>query len=126
MSEQETMRRPDGRTYRPRRPGLRVYAWENRESTGNERAGVIVFGTLDPDKARDIAHEMCAAWYGDADAYHVAEPTPGWWRNSYSYSGPTWIADERRGSAGVMFTWAERELPPDAGQPACNAARIAP
>ena len=112
MSDRETMQRPNGRTYRPRRPGLHVYAWENRDGGDVERAGVIVFGTLDPSKAKDIAQEMCEAWYGDTDAYHLTEPTPGWWRNGFTYRGQTWIADEQRGSAGVMFTWAERELTP--------------
>ncbi len=108
MSDVEVMVRPNGRTYRPRRPGLRVQAWENRDNTGDERAGVIVFGTLDPDKARALALEMCTYWYGDADAYQLGDPTPGWWRNTFRYAGRTWVPDEQRGSAGVMFTWTEK------------------
>lgn len=104
-----TMVRPDGRTYRPRKPGLRARAWENRDNVGEESAGVIVFGTLDPDEARSLAQDSCAAWYGDADSFHLAEATPGWWRDSFAYAGRTWIEDEQRGAPGVMFTWAGRD-----------------
>jgi hypothetical protein len=104
-----TMTRPDGRAYRPRKPGLRVHAWENPGNFDDERAGVIVLGTLDPDEARQIAQDACASWYGDADSFRLADPGPGWYRDGFVRGERAWIEDEQRGTPGVMFTWAERE-----------------
>ncbi len=102
------MTRPDGRTYRPRKPGLRARGWENPDPTGDESAGVVVFGTLDPDEARTLAQESCEAWYGDPDLYQLTEPKASWWRDGFTYAGRAWIEDEQRGAPGVMFTWGER------------------
>lgn len=101
--------RPNGQTYRPRTAGLRARAWENHGHHDEERAGVIVFGTLDPDAARDLGQSACAGWYGDADSFALADPTPGWWRDGFSHDGRTWIEDPERGAPGVMFTWAESD-----------------
>jgi hypothetical protein len=103
--------RPNGRVYRPRRRDLWVRAWENAEEFDS---GCIVFGTLDPQgPASAKAHEACAAWYGDADSFHIAYLVPGWWRDGYGLSGRTWIEDAVRGAPGVMFTWAEALPPPE-------------
>lgn len=96
MSE---FRRPDGRVYRPRKPGLRAHAWENF----GEACGVIVFGTLDPDAADDFARQSAAYWYGEGGLLY--DPVPGWWRDGFGSHGRMWIADEKRGAPGVMFTW---------------------
>jgi hypothetical protein len=97
--------RPDGRVYRPRRPGLWVRAWENPDEFNS---GCIVFGTLDPQgQAAARAHEACAHWFGDAGSFRIAYPVPGWWRDGYGLHGRTWIDDPVRGAPGVMFTWAE-------------------
>lgn len=102
--------RPNGRPYRTRRSGLWVCAWENPDEF---TSGCIVFGTLDPQgPAAALAHEACADWFGDADSFCIAYPTPGWWRDGYAISGRTWIEDEKRGAPGVMFTWAESLPPP--------------
>lgn len=103
----ETFTRPNGKAYRPRKPGLRAQAWENHGHHDDERQGVIVFGTLDPERARTLAQECCASWYGDTDLYELIEITPGWYRDTFSYVGRTFVQDEERGSAGVMFTWGE-------------------
>lgn len=96
--------RPDGRTYRPRREGLRAHAWENDDDNG-----CIVFGTLDPEAARDLARRACADWFGDADSFEPTNPTPGWWRDGFGAYGRTWIEDDQKGAPGVMFTWAESD-----------------
>lgn len=90
--------RPDGRPYRPRKPGLRARAWAN-----DDEIGVIVFGTLEPAEAEAFALESAARWYGDGGA--VSDPDPDWYRDGYQWNERTWIRDERRGSPGVMFTW---------------------
>lgn len=94
-----TLVRPDGRTYRPRKPGLRARAWEN---TYPDVAGVIVFGTLDPDEARERAVEACAAWYGEGE---LKDPRPGWYRSAIQRGDPLFVLDEVRGAPGVSFTW---------------------
>lgn len=96
--------RPDGRAYHPSKAGLRACAWEN-----SEKSGVIVFGTLNPEAARRLAQESAASWFGDADSFHLAEPTAGWWRDGYDTHGRSWIEDAKRGAPGVMFTWAEND-----------------
>jgi hypothetical protein len=91
--------RPDGRTYRPRRPGLRARAWENSYP---DEAGVIVFGTLDPDEARWSAIEACTIWYGEGE---LKTPQPGWWRSAIRRGDPLFVIDEKRGAPGVSFIW---------------------
>jgi hypothetical protein len=90
--------RPDGRPYRPRKPGLRAHAWEN-----SDEAGVIVFGTLDPDAAQAFALESAAYWYGPGGA--VVDPSPDWFRDCFRWGERRWERDEKRGAPGVQFTW---------------------
>ncbi|MFD6770615.1 hypothetical protein ACFWC6_30830 [Micromonospora chalcea] len=87
--------RPNGKPYRPRKPGLRAHAYENEDD-----CGVIVFGTLDPEQARPFAAEMCNHWYGMPMAVN---PAPGWYRNGFRDGERAWIPDEQRGAPGVMF-----------------------
>jgi hypothetical protein len=103
--ERQTFVRPDGRSYRPRKPGLRVRAWSNDGHSAEGDQGVIVFGTLDPVEAAPRAAQMCGYWFGAPGELVV--PLVGWWRDGYSYAGRQWIEDEKRGAAGVMFTWEE-------------------
>ncbi len=98
-TETPTFTRPNGRTYRPREPGLRAKAWENEYP---DEAGVIVFGTLDPDQARDHATEACRHWYGDGGR---ATPRPGWYRSAIQRGEPLFVLDETRGAPGVSFIW---------------------
>lgn len=103
--------RPSGKLYRPRTCKLRAQAWEDAHPLPG-LAGVIVFGTLDPDTARRFAQESAAYWFGDAGTFDVSEPRPGWWRTGYERRGErAWIEDDERGAPGVMFTWAERVSP---------------
>jgi hypothetical protein len=96
--------RPDGRTYRPRKPGLRAHAWENDDGTN----GCIVLGTLDPNGlTRDRARDACAMWFGDPDSFDVTNATPGWWRDGYGWNGREWVTDERRGAPGVRYEWTQ-------------------
>lgn len=113
----ETFTRPNGKTYRPRKPGLRARAWENYGHHHEEARGVIVFGTLDPERARALAQESCGYWYGDTDICVLTEPRPGWYRDSFSYAGRTFIEDDEKGSAGVMFTWGDPDSAPNPGDP---------
>jgi hypothetical protein len=94
-----TLTRPDGRTYRPRKPDLRPRAWENQDS---DDAGVIVFGTLDPDAARATAITWCTHWYGEGE---LGDPRPGWYRSAIQRGEPLYVLDEVRGAPGVSFTW---------------------
>lgn len=92
--------RPDGRPYRPRKPGLRAHAWE----TGDDQ-GVIVFGTLAPAEAEAFALAVSAYWYGSGGA--VVDPHPGWFRDRFRWGERRWERDEVTGSPGVMFTWVD-------------------
>lgn len=91
--------RPDGRTYRPRRTGLRAVSWENDYPNDY---GLIILGTLDPDRAETFATESGTYWYGEGKA---TSARPGWWRDGYDWTGRAWITDEQRGAPGVWFTW---------------------
>lgn len=94
-----TMTRPDGRTYRPRKPGLRARGWDS----GHE-SGVIVFGTLDAAEAQKFADECCTYWFG---AGHAGRPEPGWFRDTFRYGDRQFAVDEKRGSAGVYYTYEQ-------------------
>ncbi len=97
--------RPNGKPYRPRTSGLRARAWENPESY-EQSAGVIVFGTLNPDEAHAFALVSAGYWFGTGE---VNEPVSGWWRDGFDRGERTWVADGERGAPGVMFTWGERD-----------------
>lgn len=98
----DVITRPNGKPYRPRSSGLRAHAWE-----GEDDGGVIVFGTLDPDRARPLAAEVCAHWYGMPV---VLDPAPGWYRDGFEYGERRWIRDEERGAPGVMFRAVDAPL----------------
>lgn len=90
--------RPDGRVYRPRKPGMRAHAWQSEDDQG-----VVVFGTLDAVAAAGFALESAVYWYGGGG--EVGEPRTGWWRDGFLWGERRWIDDEKRGAPGVMFTW---------------------
>lgn len=87
--------RPNGKPYRARTAELRAHSWEE-----DDDRGVIVFGTLDPERARPFADEMCAYWHSVPLA---VDPVPGWYRDAFRYGERCWIPDEKRGAPGVMF-----------------------
>lgn len=93
--ENTVIERPNGKPYRPRKTELRAHAYENEDD-----CGVIVFGTLDPDRARPFAEQVCNHWYGMPQA---VDPQPGWYRDGFVYGERRWIPDEKRGAPGVMF-----------------------
>lgn len=94
-----TLTRPNGKPYRPRKPGLRTRPWGNDDT---DRHGVVVLGTLDPEEAHPQAAEWIMYWH-DTEC-RPAHPEPGWYRDGYDHTGPAWIIDEKRGAPGVMFT----------------------
>jgi hypothetical protein len=92
--------RPNGKVYRPRRARLTAQPWGD---VGNlDGHGVIVFGTLDPDAAREFAETAMAHYSGEN--VKAVDPIPGWWRSGYTSFGPTWVTDDVRGRPGVYFT----------------------
>jgi len=112
VARTETLTRPNGKLYRPRRKLLYAHAWEN--DGYDEDCGVIVLGTLDVERARELAVEMCRYWYDMAVAADPA-PVPGWWRDGFWYGERRWAYDDLRGAPGVMF-WAERRAPANRGR----------
>lgn len=94
--DSSVIERPNGKPYRPRNAGLRARAWENPD----DDCGVVVLGTLDPDRARSFAEEMCAHWF---DLPVAVDPVPGWYREGFHYGERRWTQDEERGAPGVMF-----------------------
>ncbi|MFJ1539196.1 hypothetical protein ACIODS_11705 [Micromonospora chalcea] len=97
MTKTAALTRPNGKTYRPRKPGLRAHSWRNDDDT----CGVIVFGTLDPERAHAFAVEMCRYWHGLPEA---VDPKPWWYRQTFISGELTWTEDAERGAPGVMFT----------------------
>jgi len=94
----ETFTRPNGKPYKPRSPKLVAHAWENYDDC---RSGVIILGTLNPERAHDFAVQMCRYWYGCKLAVN---PEPGWFRDGFYQGDRTWLDDSVRGRPGVQFT----------------------
>lgn len=92
--------RPNGKTYRPRRARLVAKPWGDIGDVDGH--GVIVFGTLIPDAAREFAETAMAHYSGEN--VKAVNPIPGWWRDGYVNGRPTWIEDDVRGRPGVYFT----------------------
>ena len=103
MSDQAAnLTRPNGKPYRPRNVGvLTAHAWDNWALGWDERQGVVVLGTLDPERAQALADQMCEFWYGMS---HAGDPQPGWWRDGFRNGERAWIDAPDRGQPGVMFT----------------------
>lgn len=103
----ESFTRPNGKPYKPRSPELSAHAWEN---TGypDDSAGVIIFGTLDPEKARAFALQMSAYWYSTTG---VTSERPGWFRFGYVNGAQAWLDDAERGRPGVIFTACDVDQP---------------
>lgn len=92
----DTITRPNGRPYRPRK----VVAWPVADAD-EMTSGVMVLGTHDVERARPLADECAAAWVDGG--YVAAEPEVGWFREGYEAGRPMWLRDEVRGRAGVWF-----------------------
>lgn len=88
--------RPNGKPYRPRK--LVAYAWEDYD---NCRSGVVVLGTHDPERARELASSSARYWYGTA---YIVEPARVWWHDGIEHGERRWQHDAVRGRAGVCFT----------------------
>lgn len=102
--------RPNGEPYRPRK--MIAYAWDNRDWSDDE-CGIVVLGTHDVDCARSFAQSALDFPVGLGMPLYIASRADvGWFRQGYDSQGPTWIRDEVRGRAGVMF-WATDDLEED-------------
>lgn len=87
--------RPNGKTYRPRY--LRVVGWDIDWSRDHETEWqVAVLGTHNVDAAREMAPQ----------GYHcpyLIKPELGWVRLGMNHGEPTWLHDDVRGAACVIF-----------------------
>jgi hypothetical protein len=95
------IQRPNGKTYRPRT--LRVVGWDCYY-TQPESWQVAVLGTHDVDVARALAR----------NGYHcpyLVNPETGWVRLGMDRGEPTWVHDDVRGAAAVIFD--ESDDPPE-------------
>jgi hypothetical protein len=97
----EAIVRPSGRVYRPRK----VTAEFTVDGDGIED-GVMVCGTHDIERARQLAEDHVTRW--DA-GMAPADPVTGWWRLGYQSSRLVWIPDEEKGRAAVQFTRIEEK-----------------
>lgn len=92
------IKRPSGKIYRPRK--VRCYAWENQDL--DDGYGAVVLGTHDVELAEKLATNAIKYWF---DSELIAtKPEVGWFRSGYHHGEPTWIRDQVRGRAGVLFT----------------------
>jgi hypothetical protein len=103
MAATATLTRPNGKTYRARKPGLFVQPWEDEDDSFPDTAGVIIFGTLDPNDS-DAIRLAQAAIKRYFDCNYMTDGYPSWFRNSFRSGQPVWIADAERGRPGVCFT----------------------
>lgn len=85
--------RPNGKLYRPRR--IRVTGWDNIYDH-DYAWQVAVLGTHDVDVAREFAPQ-------GYHCPHLINPTLGWIRLGMCHGEPTWLNDEVRGAACVIF-----------------------
>lgn len=100
MSALPPITRPNGKPYRPRR--LRVVGWDADKRDGTVWR-VAVLGTHDIAVAREHAPQ----------GYHcpyLINPELGWVRLGMCHGEPTWLHDEVRGAACVIFD--ESDDPP--------------
>lgn len=104
----EVIVRPNGKPYRPRSTDLLAVEWENDDGrSAGDRYGVIVFGTLDPDRARPVAEE--AARHGFLGPSGVVlDGRPGWLRDGFVGGVRLWVHDEVRGRPCVTFPVEDR------------------
>ena len=92
-SEAETIQRPNGKPYRPRR----VAAF----TVGEDDEGVVVLGTHDLTSAQVLADELARRVAGPE--YVAVDPWRGWWRDGFENGRRAWVCDEEHGRAGVLF-----------------------
>lgn len=93
MATSEAIKRPNGKTYRPRR----VLAYP----VGEDGEGVVVLGTHDLARAQALADEVARSVAGSG--FVAADPWRGWWRDGFECGERRWVSDEERGRAGVLF-----------------------
>lgn len=92
----ETITRPNGKPYRPRK----VTAEAIVDDDGVE-CGVVVLGTHDTARAQALANEYVARHVDSRDV--AACPEPGWYRLGVDSGTFCWVTDEEHGRAGVWF-----------------------
>jgi hypothetical protein len=90
--------RPNGKRYKPRKPGLVAQTWEDNDCIG--ASGVIVFGTHDIAEATETAKAAVRQYFG---CNGVTEAYAAWFRSSYRNGQPIWVIDTEKGRPGVSF-----------------------
>lgn len=89
-----TLKRPNGKVYRPRKQPRALLL-------GDDFDCVLVLGTHDLDLAREVAAKLLAIQLGSD--FTATDHERGWYIEKYRWSERTWIYDDERGQAGVMF-----------------------
>lgn len=98
----EAIERPNGTVYRPRK----LVAYPVTEPDDDSLTGsAVVFGTHDPERARDLAQRIVDRDLGAG--YVVTSPGRVWWRDGFEGGRRGWVTDEVRGRAGVYFSEIE-------------------
>jgi hypothetical protein len=92
-SAAEVITRPNGKPYRSRRV--------TAQAIGEEDEGVLVLGTHDLARAQALADQTAKRIAGSG--YVAADPWRGWWRDGFENGRRSWVTDEVRGRAGVLF-----------------------
>jgi hypothetical protein len=110
------IKRPDGRTYHPRK--LTAHALSGEDDF---LSGVVVFGTHDPGQALPLAAEYVTWQLGKG--YAPAGPRAVWWRDGFESGRRCWLDDDKAGRAGVWFceiTEVPGSLRPESRTCACG------
>lgn len=96
----DTLIRPNGKTYRPRREPEAQTFW-----TYDVMTAVVVVGTHDLEKAAELARPL---WEYDED---LPEGRRHWWRlvpwDTSGLFDRSWVDDETRGRPVVVFSLQE-------------------
>ena len=92
LTPAELIRRPNGKTYRPRvAPTTSLYA------NSNDDTGVMVARAFTQASALRIAERVHGAGVWDEYGLDRDHPEFGWWREAIRRGDPHWVEDETTG-----------------------------
>jgi hypothetical protein len=80
----ESIRRPDGRLYRPRKINGHALSYDDDDWV----TGVLILGTHDVARAQVLADDCAARWVGRG--FVAVRPETGWYRDGFEYGRRCW------------------------------------
>lgn len=97
MTALESITRPNGKLYRPRK----IVACAVTDDNDDFLIGVMVLGTHDYHRAKPLANEYAVWQLGRG--HKAVDWVTGWWRDAFENGRRCWAEDPVAGRAGVWF-----------------------